>query len=74
MADPASDALAQKRWMAITVLRLVGVLMVVAGILAVNGAIALPVEAGYVLIALGVLDTFLVPQFLARRWRSPKGE
>lgn len=72
MADPASDALARKRWAAISALRAVGVAMIVAGLLIVNHAVALPEAVGYVLVGFGLLDTFLMPQYLARKWRTPK--
>jgi len=70
MADPATDALARKRWAAITALRAVGVGMVVFGLLIVNHAVALPEVAGYVLVGIGLIDTFVMPQVLARKWRS----
>lgn len=72
MADPADDALARNRWAVITALRLAGVAMVVAGVLTVNGVLGLPVVAGYVLLAAGLVDTFVVPQLLARKWRTPR--
>ena len=72
MVDPVADALARKRWAAITALRAVGVAMIVVGLLIVNGAIALPHVAGYVLVGIGLVDTFVMPQFLARKWRTPK--
>lgn len=72
MAEPAADALARKRWAAISALRAVGVAMIVAGLLIVNRAIAVPEVVGYVLVGLGLIDTFLVPQFLARKWRTPR--
>jgi len=70
MADPVSDETARNRWLVINLLRVGGVVMVVFGLLIANATIELPAVAGYVLIALGLLDTFLVPQFLARKWRS----
>lgn len=72
MVDPVADALARKRWAAITALRAVGAAMIVVGLLIVNGAIALPHVAGYVLVGIGLADTFVMPQFLARKWRTPK--
>lgn len=72
MVDPAAEDLARRRWLAISVLRLMGVAMTMVGLLIINQVIALPEMVGYVLIGLGLLDTFLVPQFLARKWRTPK--
>ena len=72
--DPRADAdaLARNRWAVITALRLAGVAMVVAGVLTINGVLGLPTAAGYVLLAVGLLDTFLVPHLLARKWRTPR--
>jgi hypothetical protein len=66
----AADALAKRRFMVINLLRLSGVAMVIAGLAVVNGGIALPEVAGYVLIAVGMIDTFLAPTLLARAWSS----
>jgi hypothetical protein len=71
MHEPVSDEVARGRWLTINVLRLGGVAMVVAGMLGTRQVIAMPVIAAYTLIAIGLLDIFLVPLFLARKWRSP---
>jgi hypothetical protein len=71
MREPVSDEVARGRWLTINVLRLGGVAMVVAGMLGTRQVIAMPVIAAYTLIAIGLLDIFLVPLFLARKWRSP---
>lgn len=71
MQDPVSEDVARGRWMAINLLRIAGVAMVVAGILAVQGVVEIPALAGYGLIAFGLFDVFAVPQILARKWRSP---
>ena len=61
---------ARSRFFVIGMLRLAGVFMVLAGILMLRGII--PGEwAGYILIAIGLADTFVVPQLLARKWRTP---
>ena len=63
---------ARSRFFVIGMLRLVGVFMVLAGILMLRGIV--PGDwAGYVLIAVGLVDTFVVPQILARKWRTPPG-
>jgi len=46
--------------------------MVVAGILITNGRIAEPHWSGYVLIVVGLVDIFLLPAVLIRRWRTPR--
>ena len=66
--DPAAA-----RWGAIQVVRFFGVAAVLIGILIVTGRLALdwlPRWLGYVLIAAGLFDVFVIPTLLARRWRS----
>lgn len=67
--DPAAA-----RFAVIQVMRLAGVAMVVLGILIANGDLLpeLPDWAGYLLLAVGLADVFIVPTLLARKWRSPK--
>ena len=71
MQEPVSDDVARARWLVIGVTRLAGVAMVVVGILGVNRVFEYPAVAGYVLIVAGLLDVFLVPLLLARKWRTP---
>ncbi len=71
MEQPVSDEVARGRWLTINALRLGGVAMVIAGMLGTRQVLAIPAIAAYALIAVGLLDIFLVPQFLARKWRSP---
>lgn len=61
-----------KRFVVMNVLRLSGVAFVIAGLLVVNGVIDIAPAAGYVFIAVGLVDVFVGPLVLARRWRSPK--
>jgi hypothetical protein len=70
MDDRVSDDVARGRWMAITVTRIAGVVMVVVGIFGLQRVIDLPEIAAYGLIVIGLLDVFLIPQLLARKWRS----
>lgn len=72
MDEPVSDEIARGRWMVMTVVRLSGVAMVVIALLVIRGTIALPEVAGYVLLGVGLVDIFVVPQVLARKWRSPR--
>ena len=71
MEPPVSDEVARARWMAINVLGLGGVAMVNAGMLGTRQVLEIPVIAAYALIAIGLLDIFLVPRLLARKWRTP---
>ncbi len=69
---PSNDDIARTRWFIMGLSRLAGVGMVITGLLVTQGAISWPVEAGYALVLIGIADVFVVPQVLARRWRSPK--
>lgn len=72
MADPADEARARNRWAVMTAVRLAGVAMVVAGVLMLRGVIPGADAAAYLLLAVGLVDTFVVPQVLARKWRTPR--
>jgi hypothetical protein len=67
-----NDDVARTRWFILNLSRLAGVALVITGLLVTQGAISWPVEVGYGLILLGIVDVFVAPQVLARRWRSPK--
>jgi hypothetical protein len=71
MPEPDSDADARTRWMVINATRLVGVVIVLAGILGLRGVIAIPDVASYGFLVFGLFDVFVVPQILARKWRTP---
>ena len=75
MREPVSDEVARNRWMLIQLLRIGGVVFVVLGILMTQDVVVIAGDAnrlvGYGFMAIGLLDTFLVPQLLARKWRSP---
>lgn len=66
-----SDDPAKVRFIIISMTRLFGVFMVLAGVVIVAGKTSLPASAGYVLAVLGMFETFALPQMLARRWKSP---
>lgn len=67
----ASDTAARNRWVAINAIRLSGVAMVLIGILMLRGIIPSPQWAGYLVLAIGLVDVFAMPQVLARKWRTP---
>jgi hypothetical protein len=75
MASRPPDEDARNRWMVIQVMRMLGVGLVILGILMVRGAVGFAGEVnawvGYGLIAIGLLDGFVMPQVLARKWRTP---
>ncbi|HKT85429.1 MAG TPA: hypothetical protein VJQ77_05015 [Novosphingobium sp.] len=65
--DPAAA-----RFAVIQAVRLSGVAFVIVGMLAASGRLALPAWTGYPLLAVGLADVLIVPQLLARKWRTPK--
>jgi hypothetical protein len=71
MVEGVSDTTARNRWLVIVFARLAGVAMVIVGLLGTQGRIEMPMWAAYVLLAAGLADVFLMPTFLARKWRSP---
>ncbi len=71
MDDRVSDDVARTRFLVINAVRIAGTAMVVIGLLVVGRAIPEPIWAGYVMIAVGFADLLIVPQILARKWRSP---
>lgn len=72
MVDPDPEAVARNRWAVMTAVRMAGVAMVVAGVMMLRGVIPGPDVAAYLLLAVGLVDTFVVPQVLARKWRTPR--
>lgn len=72
----AADALAKKRFFAITLMRLMGALLILAGFVLIRGAVVLagqPTDRwiGVAVVLVGVFDFAVMPRILARRWRSP---
>lgn len=69
--DPAAA-----RFMIIQIVRLSGVGLVLLGLAIQSGRVAaldgIPAVVGYVFIAVGLIDTFVAPAVLARRWRTPR--
>ena len=57
--------------MAIHAMRWAGLALVLFALLVIYRRIDLPIEAGYVLVVVGLLDALIMPTVLARRWRSP---
>ena len=71
MREPVSENVARGRWIMISLHRFAGVAMVLVGVLALQGVFDLRPIAGYALVAVGLVDIFVVPLVLARMWRSP---
>jgi len=75
-AERASDP-AAKRFFFIQAVRLSGVGSVIIGMLILTHRMPdlpgwVPDWVGYVMIATGLLDIFVVPPFLVRKWRTPQ--
>lgn len=66
-ADPARG-----RWLTMNLLRLGGAALIVAALLMLNGRIGGADALAYVLLGAGLVGVFLVPQLLARKWRTPR--
>jgi hypothetical protein len=66
-----ADALARNRFFALSLLRIAGALLIMAGLVIAAGRFeSLPPLA--VMVLVGAIDFALVPLWLARRWRTPK--
>ncbi len=69
--DPAAA-----RFTIIQLVRFAGVAMVLLGLAIESGRVealsGIPSIAGYALIVVGLVDVFVAPLMLARRWRTPK--
>lgn len=72
MADSPGPDAARDRWMIIQAVRLGGAVLILVGILIRYEVIPAPLWAGIVLMLAGLVDFFLLPTLLARRWRTPR--
>lgn len=65
-----NDDPARARWLAIQAVRWTGLGVFLLGMLVYSRKIDLPMEAGYVLIAVGLIDALFMPTLLVRKWKS----
>ena len=69
-----SDEWFRNRWMVIQLMRVIGFAFAILGILMTQDAVdiagELNREVGYAFVAIGLLDGFLMPIVLARKWSS----
>lgn len=66
-----SDDSARGRFMAIQLTRLIGVASVLVGLMVIEQRLEWPRVVGWLLLANGLVDVFLIPVLLARKWRTP---
>ena len=66
-----NDDLAKQRFFMLSAIRLVSIAMIVVGLLALSGKIAMPRPAGAALAVFGLLEFLFLPLFLARQWKTP---
>lgn len=72
MVEPVGEDTARNRWLVIQAARFSGAVLILAGILIRYGTIPAPMAVGIALMAAGLVDFFLVPVLLARKWRTPR--
>jgi hypothetical protein len=67
--DPAAA-----RFAVLQLVRLSGAVLALAGVLVISGKVAwlpkLPEALGYLLVGAGLIDFYVAPMLLARRWKS----
>lgn len=69
--NPDAEALAKKRFLALNLVRITGLILVLLGIAIAQGVVDLPRMVGIALALFGLYDFFYMPRLLARRWKSP---
>lgn len=63
---------AKRRYFAIQAVRIAGVVMVLLGLLVLNGKLVWPDLIGYFLVINGLFDALFLPTLLAKRWKTPE--
>ncbi|QZP08016.1 hypothetical protein [Caenibius sp. WL] len=61
---------ARARFFAMQAMRLGGLMMVIAALLGLNGVLPVPPVAAWPLLIVGLIEIFVIPQILARHWRT----
>ncbi len=64
---------ARNRYLIISAARLSGTVLLAIGLAVIaNGFMDLPIEAGYLIFAVGVFEFIALPVLLSRRWKTPE--
>ena len=69
MIEDKPDA-ALMRYQVLSLIRLMAAEQVVLGVVVIGGKLGLPDIVGAALVLTGVLEFFLIPRLLAKRWKS----
>ena len=64
------EALARRRFAALSLVRLGGAACLTMGLLAVGGKIVVPQPVGIGLVLLGLAGFLVIPRSLSRKWKS----
>lgn len=64
------EALARKRFFALQAIRISGGAMAMLGAVIISGRLIDIPEVGYVLLVIGALDLFVMPNLISRSWRG----
>lgn len=72
MRPAVSEAASRRRFLIISLSRLVGIGLVMLGLLFDNNVLIGPEWLKFALLAAGVMVIFITPRYLARKWRSPR--
>ena len=63
---------AKARFFMIQGVRLSGLVLGVLGALVLGKILPLPEIVGYILLAIGAFEIFIMPLFLTKRWKTPE--
>ncbi len=76
MMTPEQEALAKKRFLALNLVRLFALLLVIVGMLFVTDKVEIAQPPrhiiGLILVAIGIVDFFVMPRILVKRWKTPE--
>lgn len=74
MTQQEQDNLARQRFIILTVLRALGVALMLLGMGIIGSRLVEPSDViGSIIFAVGFLDSLIVPRLLIRKWRTPPG-